>query len=106
MCPGCNYHFQFCRDYTNVYVVCSLLIAERMLPPTGKNKSSHSKTFANLNYFIKKKMKGDPTNSPEISSGILALTSEIHNYNTRVNLNIHRQSVSINHSATTFLLQY
>ena len=51
-------------------------------------------------------MKGDPTNSPALSSGILALTSEIHNYNTRVDLIIQRQSVSINHSATTFLLQY
>ena len=54
----------------------------------------------------KKKVKGDPTNSPAISSGILTLVSEIHNYNTRVNLNIHRRNISINHGATTFLLQY
>ena len=38
-------------------------------------------------------MKGAPTTSPAISSGILTIASEIHNYNTRVNLNIHRQSI-------------
>lgn len=51
-------------------------------------------------------MKSDPTNSPAIFPGIFAWASEIHNYNTRFNLNIHSQSISINHDATTFLLQY
>ena len=47
-------------------------------------------------------MKGAPTTSPAISSGILTLASEIHNYNTRVNLNIHRQIIGIKHGAITF----
>ena len=60
--------------------------------------------FKLVHFIQKKKMKGDPTNSPAISSGILALTSEIHNYNTRVNLNIHRQSVYYLYYISYFLI--
>ena len=42
----------------------------------------------------------------KISSGTFTLASEIHNQYIRVDLNIHRQNISINHGATTFLLQY
>lgn len=51
-------------------------------------------------------MESDPTNVPPIFSGTLTLAPEIHNCNTRFSLDIHRQGLSINHGATTFLLQY